>query len=34
MSDREEMAREAALQKDYQTIWLPPPVKHNPWESH
>ena len=34
ISDREEMAREATLQKDYQTIWLPPPVKHNPWEPH
>jgi putative FmdB family regulatory protein len=29
---REETAKEQKLQKDYQTIWLPPPVKHNPWE--
>ena len=21
-----------ALQKDYERIWLPPPVKHSPWE--
>lgn len=32
MSDSEEIAREQALQKSYQTIWLPEPVKHNPWE--
>jgi putative FmdB family regulatory protein len=32
MSDREEVARERELQKDYERIWLPPPVKHNPWE--
>ncbi len=28
----EEIAREQELQKSYRTIWLPPPVKHNPWE--
>ena len=22
---------EKALQKEYQKIWLPPPVKHDPW---
>ena len=32
VSEREEMAREAELQKTYQRIWLPPPVKHSPWE--
>lgn len=32
MSDREEIARERDLQKDYQRVWLPPPVKHDPWE--
>ena len=32
MSPREEVAREKVLQKDYQRIWLPPPVKHAPWD--
>jgi hypothetical protein len=32
MSTREEIARETVLQKDYQRIWLPPPVKHSPWD--
>jgi len=32
LSEREEVARERVLQKDYERIWLPPPVKHNPWE--
>jgi putative FmdB family regulatory protein len=32
MSAREEIAREKELQKDYQRIWLPPPVKHEPWD--
>jgi putative FmdB family regulatory protein len=32
MSDREEIARERELQKDYERIWLPPPVKHSPWD--
>ena len=32
MSAREEIARERILQKDYARIWLPPPVKHSPWE--
>jgi putative FmdB family regulatory protein len=31
-SDREEIAREGELQKGYERIWLPPPVKHDPWE--
>ncbi len=32
MSEREEIARERELQKGYDRIWLPPPVKHSPWE--
>ena len=24
--------RESVLQKDYERIWLPPPVKHSPWD--
>jgi putative FmdB family regulatory protein len=28
----EEIARERELQKGYERIWLPPPVKHDPWE--
>jgi putative FmdB family regulatory protein len=32
MSEREEMARERVLQSGYERIWLPPPVKHSPWE--
>lgn len=32
MTDAEEIARERALQKTYETIWLPGPVKHSPWE--
>lgn len=32
MSEREEIARERELQKEYQRIWLPPPVKHDPLE--
>ena len=31
LSDREERARERELQKDYERIWLPPPVTHSPW---
>lgn len=31
MTDSEEIARENILQKEYQKIWLPPQVKHNPW---
>ena len=34
MSPAEEIARENELQKTYRTIWLPAPVKHNPWEDH
>lgn len=32
MSEREEIARERVLQSGYERIWLPPPVKHSPWE--
>ncbi len=32
VSPREEIAKEQELQKVYETIWLPPPVKHSPWE--
>lgn len=32
MSPREEVARERELQKGYERIWLPPPVKHSPWD--
>jgi len=32
MSAREEIAREKVLQQDFERIWLPPPVKHSPWE--
>jgi len=32
MSAKEEVARESVLQKDYERIWLPPPVKHSPWD--
>jgi len=34
LSLSDEVKMEKELQKDYQTIWLPPPVKHNPWEDH
>ena len=34
ISDKEEIAREHELQKIYRTIWLPPPVKHDPWDDH
>jgi len=27
-----EIAREKELQKNYKNVWLPPPVKHNPWD--
>ena len=32
MSDAEEIARENELQKVYKSIWMPPEVKHSPWE--
>ena len=32
LSESDEIAREKELQKDYQSVWLPPPVKHSPWD--
>jgi len=32
ISPREEIAKEKELQKVYERIWLPPPVKHTPWD--
>jgi len=32
LSTKDEVAREKVLQKDYERIWLPPPVKHSPWD--
>ncbi|HWQ39483.1 MAG TPA: zinc ribbon domain-containing protein [Burkholderiales bacterium] len=34
ISESEEIAREAELQKVYQTLWLPDQVKHSPWDEH
>lgn len=34
VTSREEITREKMLQRTYETIWLPPPVKHNPWKDH
>jgi len=28
----EELAREKVLQSVYETIWIPAPIKHNPWD--
>ena len=33
MSLSDEVKMEKELQKDYQKIWLPAPVKHSPWDS-
>ena len=27
-----EVAKEKELQREYERIWLPPPVKHSPWD--
>lgn len=32
LSESDEVAREKELQKVYQTIWVPPEVKHSPWD--
>lgn len=32
ISESDELAMEKDLQKVYQTIWVPPEVKHNPWD--
>ncbi|MFN0314116.1 MAG: FmdB family zinc ribbon protein [Burkholderiales bacterium] len=34
LSESDEIKKEAALQKVYQTIWIPEEVKHSPWEEH
>ena len=31
VSASEELAREKELQKVYETVWIPPEVKHDPW---
>lgn len=32
LSDSDEIAKEKELQKVYSTIWIPPEVKHSPWD--
>jgi putative FmdB family regulatory protein len=32
ISESDELAMEKDLQKVYQTIWIPPEVKHSPWD--
>lgn len=32
LSTSDEIAREKELQKVYKTIWVPPEVKHSPWD--
>lgn len=32
LSDRDEIAREKHLQQEYRKVWLPPEVKHSPWD--
>ena len=32
LSESDEIAKERSLQKVYQTIWVPPEVKHSPWD--
>jgi putative FmdB family regulatory protein len=34
VSASEEVVKETELQKVYRTVWLPPPVKHSPWDDH
>lgn len=34
LSESDEIAKEKELQKVYQTIWIPPEVKHNPFDDH
>jgi len=34
LSESDEIAKEKELQKVYQTIWIPPEVKHSPWDDH
>ena len=32
LSVSDEIAKEKELQKVYQTVWIPPEVKHSPWD--
>jgi putative FmdB family regulatory protein len=32
VSESDEIAKEKELQKVYETVWIPPEVKHNPWD--
>lgn len=32
MTARDEIGREKQLQKNYDAVWLPPKVKHSPWD--
>jgi putative FmdB family regulatory protein len=32
VSESDEIAKEKELQKIYETVWIPPEVKHNPWD--
>ena len=32
LSESDEIAKEKELQKVYETIWVPPEVKHSPWD--
>ena len=32
VSASEELARERELQRVYETLWMPPEVKHDPWD--
>jgi hypothetical protein len=32
VSESDEIAKEKDLQKVYETIWIPPEVKHSPWD--
>ena len=34
LSVSEELRKEKKLQKVYEKIWLPPEVKHDPWDEH
>lgn len=34
LSESDEVKKETALQKIYESIWIPPEVKHNPWDEH
>lgn len=34
LSESDEVRRELDLQQVYNTIWIPPEVKHSPWDRH